>query len=145
MKLQKKALSFVVLKTEPEEIDGEERTKVIRSWTRLDMRGRGLATIIYQFLTRKLELKLVCDDMLSKDSIIMYKNFIAKKKFNKISYYNEITGKTQQEEPKELWNTPNDWRIFPECLPRIGGALPLNGHYKPHILGEMCVVLDECY
>jgi len=139
------AVSFVVLQSKSVEMVGEERTIILRSWTRDDMRGKGYATTIYQFLVKKLELKLVCDEKLSADSITMYKQFIQKKKFDKISYYDEKMKKLQDEQPQDLWKTPNKWRIFLENTPPSTGLSPLFGHGGYRRLAEMCYDNEGCF
>jgi len=138
-------LSFVVLQTEPVIINGEERTKEVRSWTKPSQRGKGYATSIYQFLIKKLELKLICDDMLSDDAVQMYKQFISKRKFDNITFYNEKTKSVQQEEPEDLWVMPNVWRILIEGFGTIGSPKPLYGKPGPGRLGETCYNNEGLY
>lgn len=137
----KKAKSFVTLYVEPEIVDSVERTKVVRSWTRNDSRRQGLVTTIYQFLVKKLNLKLICDDTLTQDSIGVYKGFIEKKVFDKISYYNDKTKEVQDETPDNLWTMSTDWRILLE--EHIYRSPPLYGMPIYRQLAEYKFHLDE--
>jgi hypothetical protein len=134
----KNPLAFIVVQTQPIMLAGEERTLEVRSWTHPAERGKGYATTLYQFLVKKLELKLVCDDMLSDDAVKMYKQFIAKRKFDNISFYNEKTKQVQDDEPSNLWTMPNQWRIFLESFDSIGGPKPLFGKPGLRHIGESC-------
>jgi hypothetical protein len=114
---ENKAQSFVVVKIKPVLIAGELRTLVVRSRTRDDSKRQGLATSIYLFLAKKLDLKLICDEKLSSDSILVYKNFIKKQLFNNVLFYNELTQQMQNEEPQDLWSpNNNNWRILLEDI-----------------------------
>jgi hypothetical protein len=141
---EKEAISFVVLQIKPELVNNTERTKVVRSWTREDSRRNGLVVSIYQFLVKKLELKLISDTELTQNSLEVYKSFINKGNlFDKISFYNEKTREIQDEIPDSIWIKNNHWRIMLEEFEyNYGKKSQLNGIPKYRVLSELIYCLE---
>jgi hypothetical protein len=147
------AISFVCIDDRIDKsINGQERNKIVRTWTKPELRRKGYLTIIFRFLIDKLNLKLVSDTHLTQDSIDMYKNLIEKKKFLMTTFYNKHTKKfvhCEDEIPNDLWTFPNNWRI---CLEDSENQYVwhnrIDGLKKPEpgygVLIEYKLIVDGC-
>lgn len=128
-------IAYLVLRNDVTVIDNIEYFPSVRIWVESSERGKGLASILYAFVTQKLELNLLTDNQLTKHGMKQMQKMIDSGRFD-VTFYDMMTGETTKEMPPEIFSKlPNSWRILIQHGKYINES-PLVGHGVPNMLWE---------
>lgn len=94
------------------ELNGKTYYEINRMWVKEDFRGKGLNEVLHLYCIFKLNLHLMTDNDVSPDGKKFYKSFFNKKNNLEILYLNEDTNTITKQQPIDIWDNDNNWRIL---------------------------------
>jgi hypothetical protein len=119
-----KTLAFLLINTNPTNIGGVDYYSTAGVWVSPEHRNKGLASTLYLFVTRKMNLKLMSDSGVSSNGLNLYSSFLKRKLLN-VKFYNNSTNEIVNTEPSDLFSLPNKWNLIFE---KIEDWSNLNGY-----------------